>query len=250
TQLAKSKPKLTRAQRIERIQRQYLKGKRTLPGLDTEQTRVAARVLEQGERAGATRKELVAAAATGLVESGMRNLDYGDRDSLGWRQGRASLYPNPRHVKASAKRFFQEPAAAGRGKGVTAGTLAQAVQRSAHPERYDQRRKEARKIVKAYTRGKKVGPRKLPGPYEGSRRFVRQLVGTKVRGDKEPGHATGGMHDPANPRAYAQDINMPGGNPSEREPGYSQQTVSRIVRNLRKRGASIPKDFKLGQDWR
>src|SRR5690606_31013372 len=165
-----------------------LKGRRTLPGLDTEQTRVAARVLEQGERAGATRKELVAAAETGLVESGMRNLDYGDRDSLGWRQERASIYPNPRNLKASAKRFFSETAAAGRGKGVTAGTLAQSVQRSAFPERYDERRSEARKIVKAYTRGKKVGPKKLPGPWEGAQRAVLSKIPRSFRpegrGDK------------------------------------------------------------------
>src|SRR5690606_39799810 len=109
TQPVKSKPKLTRAQRIERIQRQYLKGKRTLPGLDTEQTRIAARVLEQGERAGATRKELVAAAETGLVESGFRNVpeSQSDLDSAGWRQERGSIYGRgPKghmNVRASAR---------------------------------------------------------------------------------------------------------------------------------------------------
>lgn len=49
-----------------------------------------------------------AAAQTGLVESNLRNLNYGDADSEGWRQERKSLYPNPTNVKASAKRFYKE----------------------------------------------------------------------------------------------------------------------------------------------
>src|SRR5690606_5867040 len=127
-------------------------------------------------------------AGSWRAESGMANLAYRDRGARGWRHERASLYPNPRNVKASAKRFFQETAAAGRGKGVTAGTLAQSVQRSAYPERYDERRSEARKIVKAYTRGKKVGPKKLPGPWEGAQRAVLSKIPRSFRpegrGDK------------------------------------------------------------------
>ncbi len=49
-----------------------------------------------------------AAAQTALVESNIANLPGGDADSQGWRQERASLYPNPRNVKASARRFYQE----------------------------------------------------------------------------------------------------------------------------------------------
>lgn len=49
-----------------------------------------------------------AAVQTGLVESGLRNLNYGDADSKGWRQERASLYANPTDVRASAARFRDE----------------------------------------------------------------------------------------------------------------------------------------------
>lgn len=216
--VAPSKPK-----RIERIQRQYRKGKRTLPGLDTEQSRIAGRVLEQGERAGATRKELVAAAETGLVETGFRNVpeSQSDLDSAGWRQERGSIYGRgPKghmNVRASAKRFFSETAEAGRGKGSTAGTLAQAVQRSAFPERYDQRRSEARKIVKAYTRGKRSGPKKLGGPWEGAQRAVLSKVPRSFRpegrGDKRTpaentsvGGSSTSDHLTTNRASYAADL--------------------------------------------
>lgn len=45
---------------------------------------------------------------TGLVESGLSNPAGGDADSAGWRQERASLYPNPTNIAASMRRFRQE----------------------------------------------------------------------------------------------------------------------------------------------
>lgn len=89
------------------------------------------------------------------------------------------------------------------------------------------------------------------GPYAGSRRVVSSLLGQPVWGDKEPGHSAGGMHDPANPDAYAQDIGSAytQGNPAEGEPAYGQGTVSEVVENLRRRGAEIPSDFQLGSNW-
>lgn len=163
-------------------------------------------------------------------------------------------YRNPTNVKASAKRYFEEARAAG-GKGKTAGQLAQATQQSAFPERYDQQKQAAGDLLKTFNKARRKGttPRaaQRKGKYAGSQKVVRELLGSKVRGDKEPGHSAGGMHDPANPAGYAQDIGSAGPNRAEREPrsGYSQQTVSRIARKLRARGAKIPKDFKLGQNW-
>jgi hypothetical protein len=124
-----------------------------LPGLTPQASQVARKVLARGEKADATRKEKLAAAETGLVESDFENLPGGDADSEGWRQERRMYYPNPRNVKASAGRFFAETASAGRGRGETAGALAQSVQRSAFPERYDERKPEANAILKAYERG-------------------------------------------------------------------------------------------------
>lgn len=217
------------------------------PGLDPEQTRTLETVLNQGRKAGATRKEMKSAVETGLVESGLRNLDYGDADSEGWRQERTSIYgtgkKGPTNVRASARRYFGETAAAGRGKGATAGQLAQAVQRSAHPERYDERRKEAGKLLRTYAKkakasgDKKVftkGPTKLKGPYAGSKSAIRQVIGKKTARtqdwkDKEPGHSPTGDHDPSQRSAYAADL------------PHDQTLLNRINKKL---GTKL----KLGQD--
>lgn len=127
-----------------------------LPGLTPKASRVARKVLARGDKAGATRKEKLAAAETGLVESGFENLPGGDADSAGWRQERQMYYPNPTNVKASADRFYAESRSdtgGARGRGQTAGQLAQTIQASAYPERYDERKPEANAIVKAYERG-------------------------------------------------------------------------------------------------
>ena len=130
-----------------------------LPHLDPEGDRVGLKVLKIGDRSGATRKELVAAAETGLVESGgFHNLSYGDRDSQGWRQERTSIYgtQEPRNVAAGARNFFEESVSdtgGSRGKGMTAGELAQAIQASGVPGAYDLRHDEAVAIVNAFEKG-------------------------------------------------------------------------------------------------
>jgi hypothetical protein len=94
-----------------------------------QQLALAQRLVRVGRRRGESGKEIVAALETGLVESNLRNLPGGDADSAGWRQERASLYPNPRNVRASINRFYDETSKAGNGRGMTAGQLAAAVQR-------------------------------------------------------------------------------------------------------------------------
>lgn len=137
-----------------------------LPGLDPGPSKVARIVFRRGLRAGATPKELLAAAETGLVESGFRNLDYGDADSQGWRQERTSLYgtgPNgPTNVPASADRFFAESVTdtnGTRGRGMTAGELAQTIQASAFPERYDQVKPQAAQLLRAFQEGVGADPK-------------------------------------------------------------------------------------------
>lgn len=130
-----------------------------LPGLDAEQAQVTRTVLRRGERVRATRKEKLAAVETGLVESNMRNLDYGDADSKGFRQERTSLYGDgpagPTNVKAAADRLYREMRTdVGTATAPTPGLLAQAAQGSAYPERYDERAPQAKAILRAYNRGK------------------------------------------------------------------------------------------------
>jgi hypothetical protein len=102
-------------------------------------------ILRQGQNQ--PRRYVLAALTTGKVESNFRNLPGGDRDSIGWRQERASLYRNPRNLKASVRRFYQEAAQHDRGQGV--GELAADVQRPAsqYRGRYAQVLPEAKQIL-------------------------------------------------------------------------------------------------------
>lgn len=116
--------------------------------LDAEQRKVLNRIKAIAKRRGVTPMELKAAVETGLVESGLRNLSYGDADSQGWRQERASLYKNPTNLDASINRFFDETGAV-RGKYGRAGDLAAAVQRPAAQfrGRYQERSDEAAELI-------------------------------------------------------------------------------------------------------
>ncbi|CAM5662940.1 hypothetical protein SAVIM338S_06823 [Streptomyces avidinii] len=104
---------------------------------------VTRKVYEVGQRMNVSAKVMLAGFETGWVESRMNNLDCGDRDSLGVFQQRPSQgWGSPEQildVDYSAGKFFEvalqmEPGM----EGSSPGELAQAVQRSAYPERYDQ----------------------------------------------------------------------------------------------------------------
>ncbi len=99
---------------------------------------------------------------TALVESNFRNVNFGDRDSLGMFQQRAAW--GPRSVRLnpikSARMFFDGGRGGQRGavdfkhhfkgRGPSAyGAWAQAVQVSAFPDRYQQRMGEARRLLRA-----------------------------------------------------------------------------------------------------
>lgn len=111
--------------------------------------RVSNTVFDEGRRLGATRRELLAAGVTGITESHFRNLPGGDGTSVGWRQETASSYPgvNRRNVRAGARRFFRE-ARSFRGQKMSVGELAQAVQRSAYPERYQTHLSQAKALLR------------------------------------------------------------------------------------------------------
>lgn len=122
--------------------------------LSREQQRIAKRIVRIGNKRGESREEILAALSTGLVESNLRNLKYGDADSQGWRQERASLYRNPTNVKASINRFYDETSAV-EGKYGSPGDLAAAVQRPAaqYRGRYAERMGDAKQILESLGQG-------------------------------------------------------------------------------------------------
>ncbi|MFF3804129.1 LGFP repeat-containing protein [Streptomyces sp. NPDC002032] len=112
---------------------------------------VTRKVYEVGQRRGVSEKVMLAGFETGWVESRMNNLNCGDRDSLGVFQQRPSQgWGSPEQimdVDYAANKFFEVAQQMEPGReGGSAGQLAQAVQRSAYPERYDQAEGLARQM--------------------------------------------------------------------------------------------------------
>lgn len=65
-------------------------GVSSIPGLDGEQMQYAKQIAQMGQQRGFTPEEIQIALATALAESGLRNVNYGDRDSVGLYQQRTS----------------------------------------------------------------------------------------------------------------------------------------------------------------
>ncbi|MBO0979770.1 LysM peptidoglycan-binding domain-containing protein [Microbacterium sp. SD291] len=121
--------------------------------LDGEQAANAALIISIGRQLGVSDRGVAIALATAMVESGMRNLDWGDRDSLGLFQQRPSTgWGEPEQIlnaDRSARVFYggqSDPnGQSSRGlldisgwEGMAFTDAAQAVQISAYPDRYGQ----------------------------------------------------------------------------------------------------------------
>jgi len=111
---------------------------------------VARTICNVGRSRGVSDREMLAAFETAIVESGVRNLNYGDRDSLGVFQQRPSQgWGTPAqvmNVEYAAGKFF-DVARTKLSCGPSAGKLAQCVQRSAFPSRYDENERNARNLM-------------------------------------------------------------------------------------------------------
>lgn len=127
-------------------------------GLDAEQIANARLIIQVGRERGVPDRGIAIALATAMVESWIRNLDWGDRDSLGLFQQRPSTgWGTPDQVRDPARSAATFYGGAGDPNGTdTRGLLdipgweslpftdaAQAVQVSAHPERYGQWEQQA-----------------------------------------------------------------------------------------------------------
>lgn len=109
-------------------------------GLSQEQLQNAALIYSIGKRMGMSNRDIQIALITAMQESSLRNLNYGDRDSLGLFQQRPSQgwgtveqVTNPRYA---ITKFYTELKKVGGRQNMAMTQAAQAVQRSAYPDAY------------------------------------------------------------------------------------------------------------------
>ncbi|WP_136587750.1 LysM peptidoglycan-binding domain-containing protein [Microbacterium hydrothermale] len=125
----------------------------TAPGLDAEQSENARLIIRVGRELGVSDRGILIALGTAMQESWLRNLDWGDRDSLGLFQQRPSAgWGTPEQIRdpeRSTRVFYggagDPNGAATRGlldipgwETLAYADAAQAVQISAYPDRYAQ----------------------------------------------------------------------------------------------------------------
>jgi murein DD-endopeptidase MepM/ murein hydrolase activator NlpD len=119
--------------------------------LSQEQLNNAATIMGVGRSMGASERDLTIAIMTAMQESTLRNLKYGDRDSLGLFQQRPSQgWGTPAQVtnpSYAARKFFESLLRVGDRGHMTLTHAAQAVQRSAYPEAYAKWESMARSVV-------------------------------------------------------------------------------------------------------
>ena len=103
---------------------------------------------------GASPKVLLAAYEAAIVESGVHSLPFGDRDSIGLFQQRDSWGTRAQRLDPVwASRQFLVKAIRQNEPYMSAGQLAQDVQISQFPERYDERRGQAMALIAQYCSG-------------------------------------------------------------------------------------------------
>ena len=117
--------------------------------LSAAQVGYARTIWQVGEEMGAGDRGGVVGIATALQESTLRNLSYGDRDSVGLFQQRAGWGSVATRMdpRASARLFYAALLKVPGWKGMTVTGAAQAVQRSAFPDAYAKHEKAATGLV-------------------------------------------------------------------------------------------------------
>jgi len=114
------------------------------------------------------KRAAVIALSTAIVESGLENLDYGDRDSLGLFQQRPSQgWGNPEQLlnpAYAATQFYDNLLELSGWATMPPGAAAQAVQRSAFPDRYAPQEAPAAGLVERLWVGPDNPVPTLPAP--------------------------------------------------------------------------------------
>ncbi|MFJ8795100.1 C40 family peptidase [Streptomyces sp. NPDC102462] len=132
----------TVAKQVESILKSNAKGAVSVAGLDDPEEQIpnAEAIQATGVAMKVPARGQIVALATALQESGLRNLDYGDRDSLGLfqqrpSQGWGSATEIRKPVYASTK-FYEALLKVSGWQSMTVVQAAQAVQKSGYPEAY------------------------------------------------------------------------------------------------------------------
>ncbi|MET8757518.1 M23 family metallopeptidase [Lentzea sp. NPDC004782] len=122
-------------------------------GYDPDQMANAGTIVAVGKQMNVPTRGWVIAIATALQESGLRNLDHGDRDSLGLFQQRPSQgWGTPAQIMNptySATQFYQHLLTVPGWQTMSLTVAAQAVQRSGFPEAYARHEPAAQTLVAA-----------------------------------------------------------------------------------------------------
>ena len=123
--------------------------------LTAEQAASAATIAAVGRARGLPERAVVIALATAQQESTMRNLDHGDRDSLGLFQQRPSQgWGTPEQVRDpvySAGRFYDGLVRVRNWESLRLTDAAQRVQRSGFPEAYQKHEPLAQQLTAAFS---------------------------------------------------------------------------------------------------
>lgn len=143
---------------------------------------------------GASEKQLIALIEAGLVESGLRNLSYGDRDSVGFLQQRAGwgTVRQRMDVGYATRKFIEKARRVDRAQ-LDAGQLAQAVQVSATPTAYGKRYADALAVLNQlppYVAGGGLGLLAGGRGWQWQEQILRQKFGKAVQFFS----TTGGKH--------------------------------------------------------
>lgn len=124
-----------------------------LAGYQADQLTNAATIVAVGKQMTVPEQGWVVAIAAAMQESGLHNLDYGDRDSLGLFQQRPSQgWGTPAQITNStyaATQFYRHLLAVPGWQQMSVNDAAQAVQRSGFPFAYGPHEQAARGIIAA-----------------------------------------------------------------------------------------------------